>query len=627
LLTKQKILFIVLSGIALVISFFNRKGLAVDAAWVSIALCGIPIIVGAVKGLIREFDVKADLLVSMALVASVVIGEVFAAGEIAFIMQIGALLEELTVAKARAGIERLVQLTPRTARIVENDGERIVPADQARVGDVLRVLAGETIPADGVIIKGRTSIDQSIMTGESMPVDKSEGDKVSSGTVNQFGTFDMKAAKVGEDSSLQRMIRLVQSADSGKARIVRLADQWATWIVAAAISTAALTWIVSGEIIRAVTILVVFCPCALVLATPTAIMAAIGNASRYGILVREGDALERLAQVKKIAFDKTGTLTCGEPQVAAVKSVTNRYPEDELYSLVSSAELRSEHPLGKAIVSSYKQTGRPLIQPLDFTLLPGRGVISVVNGKLITAGNFELLSEQEIAVTDMARHEADKYLSEGCTVIYMAIDGVMAGLIALSDSIRESAADMVLRIKGTGLAPVLLTGDHLQAAAQIAKEAGITEFHAGCLPENKLAIIENCQKRGELLCMVGDGINDALALKKAHVGIAMSGIGSDVAVEAADIALVGDDISRLPHLFALSKRMVLTIKGNLTFTMALNFAAAILAMTGILNPVLGALVHNSGSVLVIINSVFLLKWTPSCFFDTPLQTASRNRVC
>ncbi len=624
--TKRKILFIVLSGIALVISFFNREGLGADAAWVSIALCGVPIIVGAVRGLISEFDVKADLLVSMALVASVAIGEIFAAGEIAFIMQIGALLEELTVAKARAGIERLVQLTPRTARIVENDGERIVPAGQARVGDVLRVLAGETIPADGVIIKGRTSIDQSIMTGESMPVDRSEGDKVSSGTVNQFGTFDMKAAKVGEDSSLQRMIRLVQSADAGKARAVRLADQWATWIVAAAISTAAITWIVSGEIIRAVTILVVFCPCALVLATPTAIMAAIGNASRYGILVREGDALERLAQVKRIAFDKTGTLTCGEPQVSAVRSVTNRYPEDALYSFVSSAELRSEHPLGKAIVSSFKQTGRPLIQPQKFTLLPGRGVISVVNGKQVVAGNLELLSEQEIAVTDIARHEADKYFAEGCTVIYMAIDGVIAGLIALSDSIRESAADMVLKIKRTGIVPVLLTGDHLQAAAQIAKEAGITEFHAGCLPENKLAIIENRQKQGELICMVGDGINDALALKKAHVGIAMSGIGSDVAVEAADIALVGDDISGLPHLFALSKRMVLTIKGNLTFAMALNFAAAIFAMTGILNPVLGALVHNSGSVLVIINSVFLLKWTPSCFFDTPLQTASRNRV-
>lgn len=271
---KRDIVFLILSGLALIASMFDFLPLPFDPAWVAIILCGVPIILEAVIGLVTAFDIKADVLVSIALIASVIIGEDFAAGEVAFIMQLGGLLEELTVAKARAGIEKLVHLTPTTARILKGDSETIVPAQQVQVGDLLRVLPGETIPVDGVITTGQTSINQAVMTGESLPVDKEAGDEVSSGTVNQFGTFDMKAAKVGEDSSIQRMIRLVQSADAGKAKIVGIADRWATWIVVIALLSALLTWIFTGEIIRSVTILVVFCPCALVLATPTAIMAA-----------------------------------------------------------------------------------------------------------------------------------------------------------------------------------------------------------------------------------------------------------------------------------------------------------------------------------------------------------------
>ena len=294
--TKRSILFLVISGISLLISFLEPENAAFDSAWIAIVLCGIPIIIEAVEGLVTRFDIKADVLVSLALIASVIIGEIFAAGEVAFIMQIGSLLEELTVAKARAGIEKLVHLTPLTARKIQNEKEEIIPAREVAVGDLLRVLPGETIPVDGVILSGETSVNQAVMTGESLPVDKGPGDEVSSGTVNQFGSFDMKASRVGEDSSIQRMIRLVRSADAEKAKIVRLADRWATWIVVIALTAAALTWLISGEIIRSVTILVVFCPCALVLATPTAIMAAIGNATKHGFLVREGDALERLAQ-------------------------------------------------------------------------------------------------------------------------------------------------------------------------------------------------------------------------------------------------------------------------------------------------------------------------------------------
>ena len=379
---KRDVTFLVLSGLALLASILFGERAAVDPAWVAIFLCGVPIILEAIIGLVTAFDIKADVLVSIALIASVVIGEDFAAGEVAFIMQLGALLEDLTVARARAGIEKLVRLTPRTARRVGETGEEIIPAEQVQVGDRIRVLPGETIPVDGVIECGQTSIDQAVMTGESLPVDKGPGEEVSSGTVNQFGAFDLVAAKVGEDSSIQRMIRLVQSADAGKAKIVGIADRWATWIVVAALSAALVTGLVTGEIIRAVTILVVFCPCALVLATPTAIMAAIGNATKHGFLVREGDALERLAGVSAVAFDKTGTLTYGTPQVTAVCSLTDGVKEEKLYALAAAAEARSEHPLGKAIVRGYQQAyGTQPPEAEQFQMLPGRGVRAVAAGK------------------------------------------------------------------------------------------------------------------------------------------------------------------------------------------------------------------------------------------------------
>ena len=455
-----------ISGIALIVSIFDLVPLPFNASWAAIILCGIPIILEAVIGLVTAFDIKADVLVSLALIASVCIGEDFAAGEVAFIMQLGGLLEELTVARAHAGIEKLVHLTPQTARVITGGKETAVPTEAVKVGDLLRVLPGETIPVDGEIVSGQTSVNQAVMTGESLPVDKGVGDEVSSGTVNQFGAFEMKATKVGEDSSIQRMIRLVQSADAGKAKIVGLADRWATWIVVIALTAAALTWIISGEIIRAVTILVVFCPCALVLATPTAIMAAIGNASRHGFLVREGDALERLAAVKKIAFDKTGTLTYGTPKVVLVHSALPSLSDNELYRLCAAAERYSEHPLGKAITRCCQQeTGEALGDAENFQMVPGRGV------------------------------------------------------------------------------------------------------------------------------------------------------GSDIAVDAADIALVDDEVKELPHLIALSKRMMRTIKLNITFSLTLNFIAIVLAITGTLNPVVGTLVHNAGSVLVITNSALLLKWR---------QTASQS---
>lgn len=605
---KKDIIFLVISGAALLASIFDFLPLPFDPAWVAILLCGIPIVLEAIIGLVTAFDIKADVLVSLALIASVCIGEDFAAGEIAFIMQIGALLEDLTVAKARAGIEKLVRLTPRTARVVSGEQETVLPADQVRIGDVIRVLPGETVPVDGVILSGQTSVNQAVMTGESLPVDKTVGDEISSGTVNQFGAFEMRATKVGEDSSIQRMIRLVQSADAGKAKIVGLADRWATWVVVAALTAAVLTWLISGQIIRAVTILVVFCPCALVLATPTAVMAAIGNATKHGFLVREGDALERLSTVTKMTFDKTGTLTYGIPEVTAVKCISG-YTEKELYILAAAAEQLSEHPLGKAVVKGCKQSGAETIPPCEqFRMIPGRGVSAAVQGHRILAGNREMLSENGIPLLPNVKAETDAHLQRGSTLIYIAVDGAFAGYIALSDTVRGESASMICGIQALGVQPVLLTGDSENAAGAIANELHIVQMHANCLPEDKLKWIGQYQQEGQCVCMIGDGINDAPALKKADVGIAMGGIGSDIAVDAADIVLVDDEIKELPHLLALSQKMIKTIKWNLTFSMALNFIAIGLAFPGILNPVIGALVHNAGSVLVIIHSALLLKW-------------------
>ena len=607
--TTKDIVLLIISGIALAISLMKISPLPFDIAWIAVILCGVPILLEAFIGLVTAFDIKADVLVSLALIASVIIGEDFAAGEVAFIMQLGALLEELTVAKARAGIEKLVQLTPQTARIMTAGNESIVPAEQVQINDLVRVLPGEMIPVDGVIISGQTSVNQAVMTGESLPVDKTEGDEVSSGTVNQFGVFEMKATKVGRDSSIQRMIQLVQSVDAGKAKIVGIADRWATWIVIIALSAAVLTWLFTGEIIRAVTILVVFCPCALVLATPTAIMAAIGNATRHGFLVREGDALERLAKVSKITFDKTGTLTYGMPQVVRLESVLPDLEKDRLYALCAAAEQFSEHPLGRAITRCYKHDiGNAVLPAESFQMIPGRGVYAVVDGKSILAGNCELLTERNIEVPKTVLATSEQFLKQGCTVIYVAVEHTVAGIIVLSDTVREESAAMISRITAMNVQPILLTGDHEHAASAIAAQLNIKEVHANCKPEDKLKWIEIYQKKQETVCMIGDGVNDAPALKKANVGIAMGGGGSDIAVDAADIALVEDDVKELPHLMALSQRMMTTIKCNLGFSMGLNFLAIILAVTGVLNPVIGALVHNAGSVVVIANSALLLRW-------------------
>jgi len=607
--TQKTVTFIIISSICLFMSLIQSVDelLHFNLSWVAIILCGLPIIKEAATCLYEEFDIKADVLVSLALIASVIIGEIFAAGEISVIMTIGALLEDLTVQKAQSGIENLVKLTPKQARIIRDNKEIMINADDIEIGDIVRVIAGETIPVDGVIIKGQSSIDESIMNGESLPVDKYVGDDVLSGTINQYSTFDIKATKTSQDSSLKRMIKLVKEADSKKAPIVSLTDRWATWIVVIALVSSIGTYLVTHQILRSVTILVVFCPCALVLATPTAIMAGIGNASKYGMLIKGGDVVERLSKIKNIAFDKTGTLTYGKLSVVEYKSFCPKYDDEAFLKILASVEAYSEHPLGKAITSYYKENNEELLDIQNFTVNPGKGITANLGEKSILVGNLKLIKDVDINLNKDIINISEEFTKKGCTVIYLSIDNKLIGYVALSDILREEAKEVISYIKSQKINPVMLTGDNKNSAQNIANIVGIDDIHPSLLPEDKMNIIKNLEDSKSPTCMIGDGVNDALALKYSSVGISMGSIGSDIAIEASDIALASDDIKNIPYLLYLSKKTMKTIKLNITFSLALNFLAIILAITGILNPVVGALVHNLGSVFVILNSAKLLK--------------------
>ena len=602
--SKYTLLCVALSVPPLLMSLFGWGAfLPVDPAWAAIFLCGVPILFGAGRGLIFDHDIKADVLVSLALLASLAVGEYFAAGEVAFIMQLGTLLEDYTAARANAGLEKLVDMTPRTARVTREGKEVTVSAETVTVGEILMVLAGETIPLDGTILSGRTTVDTSVMTGESLPVEKGPGDAVMSGTVNQYGTFTMRADKICEDSALQRMIRLAKEAEAEKAPIVRLADRWATWLVVIALGCAVLTWLGTGIFLRAVTVLVVFCPCAFILATPTAVMAGLANAARHGILVRSGEALERLAQVEWAAFDKTGTLTEGEPKVVEVVSLSSAFNEAAVERWAAIAERRSEHPLGRAIAAAFVADETAVE---DFELFAGRGVRAVAQGHTIWVGTFNFLAEQGISAA-MAEEAALPYQAQGATVVGVAVDNVLCGIIALADTIRSAAPQVLTKLKTAGITPLLLTGDSEAPARAIAAQAGIDEVRYSLLPEDKQAVVRAFTEQGKRLAMIGDGVNDALALKSAYAGIAMGGIGSDIAVESADAVLVEDDIRRLPYLFVLMKKVIGNVRQNIILSLLINFSAVLLSAFGLLNPVTGALVHNGGSVLVVVNAARLLR--------------------
>ncbi|NMD37400.1 MAG: cadmium-translocating P-type ATPase [Christensenellaceae bacterium] len=596
-LGESKYLFI--SFIAIALSLFLplfKMPWGVHFAWISIVLSGIPLFYSGFTNLFVHRKIKSTLLISTAMIASVAIGEVFAAGEIAFIMALGGFLEDITVSKAKDGIKTLMKHMPDGANVLDGNKEVWYRIDDIVPGMNIRLRPGEIIPVDGIVVRGNSAIDQSSITGESLPVDVAVDSNVYSGTVNLEGSIDIVAQKSGKDSSIQKMLDLIQMAEKSKAPIENLADKWAAWLVPIALIIAIFTYIFTKNITRAVTVLVVFCPCALALATPTAVVASIGRATKKGILIKSKHALELLSKIKHMAFDKTGTLTRAKIQVSDIISLNSDINEKEILKLAASLEVYSEHPLGKAIYNHAKNNYVGFYDVFNFKAITGYGVEGYINDTFYSVGKAVNIPEKY-----------NSYLNSGKAVIALNKNDEAIGYITLADTLKPKAASTINELRNLGVESILLTGDNELAAKNIADSLNISNVQSNLLPTEKLEAIQKLKAKHGLVAMVGDGMNDAPALKSADVSIAMADIGSDVSVEAADIALLGDDISKLPFLKRLANKTFSTIRLNLSMAMIINFAAIALSISGILNPVTGALVHNAGSVLVVMNAAMLYK--------------------
>ena len=601
-------LFLLLDGIPHLIEEFCGQRLfqnifPFEPSWITVIICGFPLVYLSIRRIVYNkgiSKISSALLISMAMFAAIAIGDIFAAGEVAFIMALGALLEEATTERAKKGLKKLISLAPVKGRKIQANKEIMVPVESIQSGDYLRILPGETIPVDGRIINGETTVDQSIMTGESIPVDKIIDDDVFGGTINCFGAIDIIATKVGEDSSIQKMIQLIKNAEQKQAPIQRIADIVASRLVPIALLIACIGYLVTGNIIVGVTVLVVFCPCALVLATPTAVMAAIGQATKHGVIIKSGEILETMGKVDTMAFDKTGTLTRGQLAVQSILAVDTDYSETDILQLAASAEAKSEHPIGKAIVSHAIEQDLEILDTTSFTMFVGKGIIAVIKGRELYCGNERFLEEHNIIVSESIQQAINVYRSEGKVSVIIADREHIIGIITLSDTMRNDVINMISAISSLDMTTVLLTGDSEEAATYIGKKSGVSEIHAELLPGEKVSIIESLQGKHHKVCMVGDGINDAPAMKIADVSIAMGTIGSDIAIETADIALMSDDLSKIPYIKRLSDATIKTIKFSIALSMVINCIAIILSLLEVLTPTTGALVHNVGSCLVVL---------------------------
>ena len=601
-------LFLLLDGIPHLIETFGGQSpfqniFPFESSWVTVIICGFPLVYLSIRRIVYNkgiSKISSALLISMAMFAAVAIGDIFAAGEVAFIMALGALLEEATTERAKKGLKKLISLAPVKGRKIQDNKEKMISVESIQSGDYLRILPGETIPVDGRIINGETTVDQSIMTGESIPVDKTIDDDVFGGTINCFGAIDIIATKVGEDSSIQKMIQLIRNAEQKQAPIQRITDTVASRLVPIALMIACIGYLVTGNIIVGVTVLVVFCPCALVLATPTAVMAAIGQATKHGVIIKSGEILETMGKVDTMAFDKTGTLTRGQLSVQSILVVDTDYSEVDILQLAASAEAKSEHPIGKAIVSHAIEQDLEILDTTSFTMFVGKGIIAVIKGRELYCGNERFLEEHNIIVSESIQQAINVYRSEGKVSVIIADREHIIGIITLSDTMRNDVINMISAISSLDMTTVLLTGDSKEAATYIGKKSGVSEIHAELLPGEKVSIIESLQGKHHKVCMVGDGINDAPAMKIADVSIAMGTIGSDIAIETADIALMSDDLSKIPYIKRLSDATIKTIKFSIALSMVINCIAIILSLLEVLTPTTGALVHNVGSCLVVL---------------------------
>jgi Cd2+/Zn2+-exporting ATPase/Cu+-exporting ATPase len=522
-------------------------------------------------------------------------------------MNIAHFLENFTTERSRAAIRQLIALAPKTARIKRNGTEIEIPIDHLHAHDTMIIRPGERLPADGIVVDGASTVDQSPITGESMPVEKCAGDAVFAGSVNQRGVLQVNVTRVGRDSMLGKIIRLVEEAEAAKAPVQKFADRYSALYLPVVIGAAVLTFLVTRNPTNAIAVLVVACPCAIALATPLAVVASVGRAARQGILIKGGLYLESLAKVDTLVMDKTGTLTFGKPKVTDIQAASSKFQVSELLRLAAAAEKFSEHLLASAILEAANTRGITIVAPSSFEVIAGQGVIAQVNGDQIVFGNQHLMDERGIVIGAELRARAAELEREGKTVMLLSSNSHAAGLIAVADQVRAQVPDALKRLQSLGIQRmILLTGDNQRVASALAQKLGV-EFRAEMLPENKIDFIRELQRKGHRVAMIGDGINDAPALAQADVGIAMGVAGTDVAMEAAHIALMTDEWENVPAAIRLARRAFRTIQQNIAFGLLFNLAGLTLASTGILTPVMAAAAQSLPDVAVFLNSSKLLR--------------------
>ncbi|MBM4017259.1 MAG: cation-translocating P-type ATPase family protein [Planctomycetes bacterium] len=577
-----------------------------DLALVAALAGGFPIFLGAARTLARR-QISADLAVGLAALAALYIGQYAVAAEVVFIMLIGEALEHFAVGRTRSAVAALLGLRPQQARVRRDGQEQVVPARDVRPGDIVLVRPGDRIPADGRVLAGHSSVDQSSMTGEPVPADKAPGDEVLAGTINVHGALDIAAERVGADTALEHIIHLVEEAEAARAPTQRLADRYAAFFVPVVLAAAAATYYFTRDATRAVAVLVVACPCALVLATPTAIAAGIGALVRRGVLVKGGAVLETLARLRSVVFDKTGTLTLARLRVGQVAPAPG-HSAAEVVRLGAAVEQRSEHPLGRVLVEQARRDGLALPEALGFKASPGLGAEAAVEGALMRVGNVRFLQQSGVGLPDEFLSRAEGLGRAGCTVVLVARGQEVIGAVGVEDTVRPESRQALERLRGLGVARLaMLTGDHAAAAQAVARTLGIDDARGGLLPAQKVEAVRAIQREAGPVAMVGDGINDAPSLAAADVGIAMADIGTDVAIASAGVVLVGSDLAKVADAVALGRKTLRIIWQNIFgFALVFNALAVAAASLGYIGPVEGAVLHQVSSLTVVLNSMRLL---------------------
>lgn len=613
LLSRDTILTL-FNAIFLATGFFSSlAGAPGIGRWLYLAsalIGGTPLFLFAARGLLIRHDITAGVMATVAMIAAIIVGEYSAAALVVFMFSVGDWMENFTIARANNALQELTRLIPAVVTVRRDNQEVVIPLEQVLLGDIVLVRSGERIGVDGSVLSGNGSVNQAAITGESMPVEKRIGDEVFAGTLNEAGAFEVKVNRLGEDTALGQIVRLVKDAQASQAPVERIANRYAKVLVPVTFGIAIIVYLLTGDITRSITVLVVVCPCALVLATPTAVVAAIGNAAKRGMLVKTGAVIEQVGKVDVVAFDKTGTLTHGRPIVKEIITLDG-LSEDQVLALAATTERFSEHPIGRSIVNACQERNIALGVPTDFAVLTGFGVSARIDGYEVIIGSRALLAERSVQWTSAVDEKARLLESAGQTVIPVSVDRQVAGLIALVDVPRNEARQAIRDLKAAGVSEVvMITGDNARTAKFISEELGIDRFYAEVLPQDKLKVIRDFQAQGKKVLFAGDGVNDAPALAAADIGVAMGMAGTDVAMETADIGLMADEIERLPQLIELSRKSLKVIKQNVIFSMSMNVLSVALGSFGIIGPVVGALMHEASALPVLANSARLIQYKP-----------------